>query len=177
MKVEIGLYGAEEKELFAEFLLRLVELEREFLNADSADYTESSPEKDESVAPEPVAEEAPVKKERKPRAKKEVKVEEPVATPEEVKAQDEADEAEESAAAKPADKPLTHDDARSAFAPYIKKYGMTAAQADASSLLQSLFGAEVKAVKDIPDNQEALSKAIAAAVEMLETNPHGREAV
>jgi hypothetical protein len=131
----------------------------------------------EEAASTTAAEEAPVKKVRKPRATKEVKVEEPVATPEDVKAQDEADEAEESAAAKPAGKPLTHDDARSAFAPYIKKYGMTAAQADASSLLQGLFGAEVKAVKDIPDNQEALSKAIAAAAEMLETNPHGREAV
>lgn len=81
-------------------------------------------------------------------------------------AQDAADEQTESAAAKAANGgKLTHDDVRRAVGEYSDRYGFEAAVSDIGNILGC-------AITEVPDNQEALWKAVFAVKLAIEKNPY-----
>lgn len=85
-------------------------------------------------------------------------------------AADEQAEVEQTATAK-----LTHDDVRAALKKYLDAYGTAAAMEDGPKVLTMLFGEGKVKVSDVPEDQEALQKAIAGIEEMRSKNPFSRE--
>lgn len=86
-------------------------------------------------------------------------------------AADEQAEVEQTATAK-----LTHDDVRAALKKYLDAYGTAAAMEDGPKVLTMLFGEGKVKVSDVPEEQDALQKAIDGINEMLRKNPFSREA-
>lgn len=84
-------------------------------------------------------------------------------------AADEQAEVEQTATAK-----LTHDDVRAALKKYLDAYGTAAAMEDGPKVLTMLFGEGKVKVSDVPEDQEALQKAIAGIEEMTAKNPFSR---
>lgn len=78
-----------------------------------------------------------------------------------------ADDVEEEIAPKKPKK-LTRDDVNVAFKKYIDVYGQAAAMQDVTALLSETFG--VKAIRDIPNNQDAFTKAIIAVADAIDGN-------
>lgn len=72
-------------------------------------------------------------------------------------------------------KKLTRDDVSNAFKKYITTFGQASAMADVTVMLQTGFS--VKAIKDIPNDQEAFTKAIEMVNNAIETNQFNRERV
>lgn len=89
-------------------------------------------------------------------------------------AQDAADEQAEVEQTTPAK--LTHDDVRAALKKYLDAYGTAAAMEDGPKVLTLMFGEGKVKVSDVPEDQEALQKAIDGIGEMLRKNPFSREA-
>ncbi|MBI2240266.1 MAG: hypothetical protein HYU59_05615 [Magnetospirillum gryphiswaldense] len=89
-------------------------------------------------------------------------------------AQDDADEQAESDIEK---KELTRDDVRAVLGKYVQKFGMDAAQEDGPKVIALMFGEGKSKVSDIPEDQDALAKAVAGVEEMLAKNPYNRGAV
>lgn len=85
-------------------------------------------------------------------------------------AADEQAEVEQTATAK-----LTHDDVRAALKKYLDAYGTAAAMEDGPKVLTMLFGEGKVKVSDVPEDQEALQKAIDGIAEMLSKNPFKRD--
>lgn len=86
-------------------------------------------------------------------------------------AADEQAEVEQTTTAK-----LTHDDVRAALKKYLDAYGTAAAMEDGPKVLTLMFGEGKVKVSDVPEDQEALQKAIDGIGEMLAKNPYKREA-
>lgn len=84
--------------------------------------------------------------------------------------QDAADEAADTAKEKAAEpKKLTHDDVKRMMSGYAQAYGMEAAQADGGAFINA------KMISSIPDEQEALAKAIIGIAKGFENNPNKRD--
>lgn len=92
-------------------------------------------------------------------------------------AEDQAQDEEDETADKESTDKFTHEDVRDALGVYVKTYGMPAAQEDGAKVLVMLFGEGKLKVSDIPDEQDALKKAVDGIKEMTQKNPFKREPV
>lgn len=89
----------------------------------------------------------------------------------ETQARDAADEAADKADTDA----VTLDSIKDALGEYVKTYGMPATQEDGPKLLKLIFGEKVSKVSDIPNEPEALKKALDGVKEMLKKNPYKRD--